>query len=279
MSKHRKHRNLSVDASKPTPTAVPFESTSPVTSSRDSVARRVVWQLVAVFGASIVLGFAFNASSPVGVRLSDASSEPGAATTTLTNLVSVSSVAVPANHLALLPPTPPPPIAPPVVKRATIPAPPPTPIPATAQVPISQSPVTPPVAVPHAVTTTLAAPTTPPAALNPAPIHWLQAKPLVATGQAVLVDVRAKGMYDAGHIPDAISLPETSSPEEFTAFLNQHPTNHTLIVYCSSISCSQSARVASRLVTQYQRPSVKYMTGGYLEYQQEQAKNPAGTTP
>ena len=113
---------------------------------------------------------------------------------------------------------------------------------------------------------------------NPAAIHWAQAKPLVDAGQAVLVDVRAKGMYDAGHIPGAISLPETSSPEEFTAFLNQHPTNLTLIVYCSSTSCSQSARVAGRLVTEFQRPSVKYMTGGYMEYQQWQASQPPATT-
>ena len=89
----------------------------------------------------------------------------------------------------------------------------------------------------------------------------------------MLVDVRHKAMYDAGHIPRAISLPETSSPEEFTTFLNQHPTNLTLIVYCSSTSCSQSARVAGRLVTQFHRPSVKYMTGGYLEYQQAELAN------
>ncbi|HEX5219929.1 MAG TPA: rhodanese-like domain-containing protein [Verrucomicrobiae bacterium] len=115
---------------------------------------------------------------------------------------------------------------------------------------------------------------------NPAAIHWADAKPLVASGQAVLVDVRHKAMYDAGHIPGALSLPETSTPEEFTAFLNQHPTNLTLIVYCSSTSCSQSARVAGRLVTQYQRPSVKYMTGGYMEYQQaELANKPAQPTP
>ena len=93
------------------------------------------------------------------------------------------------------------------------------------------------------------------------------------SGQGILVDVRHKAMYDAGHIPGAISLPETSTPEEFTAFLNQQPTNLTLIVYCSSTSCSQSARVAGRLATQYQRPSVKYMTGGYMEYQQAELAN------
>lgn len=98
---------------------------------------------------------------------------------------------------------------------------------------------------------------------------------MVEAGQAILVDVRHKSLYDAGHIPGAVSLPESSSPAEFTAFLDRHPTNLALIVYCSSISCSQSARVATRFVTQYQRPSVKYMTGGYQEYQQAQLANPA----
>lgn len=102
---------------------------------------------------------------------------------------------------------------------------------------------------------------------------------MVDAGQAVLVDVRTKGMYDAGHIPGAISLPEASPPEEFTAVLNRYPTNLTLILYCSSTSCSQSARVAGRLVSQYQRPGVKYMTGGYLEYQQLGTKPPGATTP
>jgi rhodanese-related sulfurtransferase len=113
---------------------------------------------------------------------------------------------------------------------------------------------------------------TPPAQtnLNPAPIHWRQAEPLVAAGQALLVDVRPAPVYDAGHIPDAISLPETSSTEVINAFLEQVPTNLTLIVYCSSTSCSQSKRVADRLVGMHLWPSVKYMTGGYLEYQQEE---------
>ena len=95
----------------------------------------------------------------------------------------------------------------------------------------------------------------------------------------MLVDVRHKSLFDAGHVPGAISLPETSSREEFSAFLSQHPTNLVLVLYCSSISCPQSARVANRLVMEFQRASVKYVPGGYMEYQQDQARNPAPTTP
>jgi rhodanese-related sulfurtransferase len=268
MSKNRKHHASPVGANR--------QAASPATRSTSTPVRcptrRIVWQLLAIVGVSSVLGFAFNASSPVGVRFaSDVS------TTTLTHPVSVPSVVVPTNQVALLPPSPPQPVEKPAVKPAIIPAP--TPILLPAQVSTPPTPPPTPVKLSQVAATSAVAATTTPANLNPAPIHWAEAKPLVAAGQAILVDVRAKGMYDAGHIPGAFSLPEASPPEEFTAFLNQHPTNLTLVVYCSSVSCSQSARVAARLVTQYQRPVVKYMTGGYQEYQQEQARSQVGTTP
>jgi rhodanese-related sulfurtransferase len=232
----------------------------------------MVWQLLGLLGASVVLGFAFNASSPLGIRFEEPGSDSAAVTATElrteASLARQSPAPTPpaqnpaARQTPVLPPLPPAPTAEkPVATRQLTPA-----------APVAPPIATPPVSVPP-----------PPAATpqnqNPSIIHWNEAKPLVASGQAVLVDVRHKSMFDAGHIPGAISLPETSTPDEFTAFLNQYPTNLTLIVYCSSTSCSQSARVATRLVTQYQRPSVKYMTGGYMEYQQaELANQPAQPT-
>jgi len=90
----------------------------------------------------------------------------------------------------------------------------------------------------------------------------------------VLVDVRPRPSFDAGHIPGATSLPEASPPDEFKSFLSRQPTNITVITYCSSTSCSQSARVANRLVGEFHWPSVRYMTGGYLEYQQAEIIKP-----
>ena len=111
--------------------------------------------------------------------------------------------------------------------------------------------------------------------LHPAPVHWPEAKALVAAGRAVLVDVRPKALFDAGHIPGATSLPENSPPQDFTTFLSQQPTNLMVIAYCSSTSCSLSARVADRLVNEFHWPVVRYMTGGYLEYQQAELTKPA----
>jgi rhodanese-related sulfurtransferase len=266
-----KHRKKSVAA----PKIGPVQSSSPLASRPDSRMRRMIWQLAGLLGASVVLGFAFNLSSPLGIQFNDANSNPLRSTEVKTEASPTSTV--------MLPPAPQP-TENPAVKQSIVLPPPPTPT-VERQMVTRQltpaAPVAPPIAAPPmASPPVVVSPPATAAAQNPAAIHWAEAKPLAASGQAVLVDVRHKSMYDAGHIPGAISLPETSTPEEFTAFLNQHPTNLTLIVYCSSTSCSQSARVAGRLVTQYQRPSVKYMTGGYMEYQQmELANQPAQPKP
>jgi len=249
-------------------------STSQEVARPHSRSRQIIWQLASLLAASVVLGFAFNSSSPVGIRFNDATSDSLSSSELKTEPVPVART----NQLAMLTPTPPSSAENPRVRQIITPPPPLTSAPTRLLTPAT--PVAPPITPPVTAPAVAVAPPTTGVAQNPAVIHWVEAKPLAASGQAVLVDVRHKSMYDAGHIPGAISLPETSTPEEFTAFLNQYPTNLTLIVYCSSTSCSQSARVAGRLVTQYQRPSVKYMTGGYMEYQQaELANQPAQPQP
>jgi len=130
-------------------------------------------------------------------------------------------------------------------------------------------------------TTNLTASNAPPAPAppNPAAIHWPEAKALVAANRAVLLDVRQPAMFAAGHIPGATSLPEISPPAAFQNFLGQQATNLIVIVYCSSTSCSQSARVANRLVNEFRWPAVRYMTGGYLEYQQAELAQPQPISP
>lgn len=268
MGKGRKNRK---PQSAPAP--APAQAVSPIASpisapapTRVPLARRIALQFAAVLGLSTALGFIFNAANPIGVRFDATSSVVDLRTGPATNfhLLSTSSIAAQTPQPVPQPTLPPPPVTQPA----------PIPLPSVAPTGVHTPPpvlVTnlPPVPTPVAGAV---APT------NPAPIHWREAKPLVAAGQAVLVDVRPGPVYDAGHIPGAISLPETSSPAEFAAFLKQVPTNLTLIVYCSSTSCSQSQRVASRLVAEFRYASVKYMTGGYQEYQQEELAKPQPPT-
>jgi hypothetical protein len=48
-------------------------------------------------------------------------------------------------------------------------------------------------------------------------------------GQAVLVDVRGKALYDAGHAAGAISIPEA----EMAARLGELPQDKQVILYCT----------------------------------------------
>jgi rhodanese-related sulfurtransferase len=230
--------------------------------------RRIGLQFTALLVLSAALGFTFNAANPIGVRFAKAptGSPPAVGSKTNFSLSSTSSVVVQPS--------------PPVAQGSAQPAPQPVPQAATRPPVPPRLPPMPTNFPKPAMATTTPPPATNPAPvavarpaqtnLNPAPVHWREAKPLVATGSALLVDVRARPVYEAGHIPDAISLPETSSSAEIAAFINLVTTNLTLILYCSSTSCSQSLRVANRLVSEFHHPSVKYMTGGYQEYQQEE---------
>lgn len=227
----------------------------------------MVWQLAAILGLSTVLGFAFNSANPVGVQFALATESASADAPVKAKAVATDSAVVTPVQAAT-PVTPVPPVtgiqtpSVPVVTQVAVPS-------APAPVPVTIPATNPPA---KAVATTVTTP--PPPAPTPIPTHWKEVKPLLAVSNIVLVDVRPKGAYDAGHIPGAISLPEASTPDEFDAFVKQYPTNTPLICYCSSTSCSVSFRVAKKMMQQYNYSSVKYMTGGYLEYQKEELAPP-----
>lgn len=265
MSRKRQHRKPPVGAITPAP-----PSGTGAGLSVGLFSRHVLFQLAAILGLSCVLGFTFNAASPVGIRFGEPAARPIPVKATVAGKPGAGG------SLSAIPVSPPlPPAAPVAVATSAIQ---PALLPPWSPVVASPPPL--PVDNPHPVTnpTTVNVPprSGPP---NPAPIHWPEAKLLVAASRAVLVDVRHKSMYDAGHIPGAISLPESSPPQEFVTFLNQQPAGIMIIVYCSSTSCSQSARVANRFVHEFHWPSVRYMTGGYLEYQQSELAKPTSASP
>jgi rhodanese-related sulfurtransferase len=271
MSKRRKHHEVSADA---TGVKVPPPSEAILSSggSRGINWSIVAVQLLAITALSCVLGFTFNAANPLGVQFQQPDAASAVVKSVATNAVfSIESGTAPIAATRTNPPAVSP-SKPTNIVMATAPsAPAPKPT-------ITSTPWSVPVAgITNPVMVAAPAPLLSPT--NPAAIHWPEAKALVAAGTAVLVDVRHKAMFDAGHIPGATSLPEWSPPEEFKNFLAQQATNATVVVYCSSTSCSQSARVANRLVNEFRWPSVRYMTGGYAEYQQAELAKPAIAPP
>ena len=221
-SKHRKPQSTPtlVSAQAVSRTASPI---SAPTAMRAPLARRITLQF-----ASTALGFVFNAANPIGVRFAKSSSGVDLSAGPLTNFTLLSTSTIVAKTTT--------PVARRTFPSSSVAQPSPTPLPPVKvpPTPVAQTDLHPPPPVAISNLPPQPAPVTAVAPTNPAPIHWRDAKPLAAGGHAVLVDVRPRPVYDAGHIPDAVSLPETSSPAEFAAFLKLLPTNTTLIVYCAS---------------------------------------------
>jgi rhodanese-related sulfurtransferase len=127
-----------------------------------------------------------------------------------------------------------------------------------------------PLVAPLATPAVATSPATPPAEQIPiltTPTTWAEVKPLVQSGQVVMVDARPKSQFSAGHIPGAISLPFSTGPEDYDTFVKEHSPNQHLIVYCSSTSCSLAKRLADKLAKEYGFKKVQFMTGGYQEWQ------------
>ncbi|MFT5286687.1 MAG: rhodanese-related sulfurtransferase [Planctomycetota bacterium] len=73
----------------------------------------------------------------------------------------------------------------------------------------------------------------------------------------VLVDVRSRALYEAGHLPGALHIPWSSLTEER---LSGFAADTLFVVYCAGPHCNGSVRAAIR-IAQLERP-FKEMVGG-----------------
>jgi rhodanese-related sulfurtransferase len=101
---------------------------------------------------------------------------------------------------------------------------------------------------------------------------WAEVKPLVQSGQMVLVDARPRTAFDAGHIPGAVSLPFKNLEAEIKSFMARHPTTTPLAIYCANTSCGTSSQMARALTQTYQYQDVRYLPGGYQEWRTAEGK-------
>ncbi|MEU4805608.1 metalloregulator ArsR/SmtB family transcription factor [Actinosynnema sp. NPDC023587] len=83
----------------------------------------------------------------------------------------------------------------------------------------------------------------------------------VSTGQAVVVDVRPKSEYDAGHIPGAVSIPM----DELASRLGELPADLEVVAYCRGVFCAFS-HDAVRLLNSRGYRAVR-LADGVLEWQ------------
>lgn len=82
----------------------------------------------------------------------------------------------------------------------------------------------------------------------------------VELGEVVVLDVRPREEYDAGHIPGAISIPV----EELADRLAELPTDQEIVAYCRGAYCV-FAHDAVRLLTTHDRRA-RRLADGMLEW-------------
>jgi rhodanese-related sulfurtransferase len=74
-----------------------------------------------------------------------------------------------------------------------------------------------------------------------------RARTLSQDPSALFLDVRSEIDYQFGHIPGAVSLPETGFETKFPALKERLRRAGTLVVYCKSTDCGLSLWAAIRL--------------------------------
>ena len=83
---------------------------------------------------------------------------------------------------------------------------------------------------------------------------------LVSGGEAVVVDVRPAGEYQAGHIAGAISIPLDSLPR----YLAKLPKNQEVVAYCRGPYCMFAYEAVSQLRSQGYK--ARRLEDGYPEW-------------
>ncbi len=83
----------------------------------------------------------------------------------------------------------------------------------------------------------------------------------------ILIDVRPEDEYNAGHIPNAISIPLAQLKKR----LNELPKNKTIIAYCRGPLCVMSAD-AVKILNEKKFKAIR-MEDGYVEWKLKQFEN------
>ena len=215
---------------------------------------RLIMRVVGLLATATLLGIAFNAASPLGIPWR----RPAAVVK-----LPPARPAQPAQQPAVATPS-----------RAS-----PAPIPAPPQPrnryenrTLAVTTVTP--HNPYRNESLPVAASTPVPAPLPIAVTWDEAKALLASKQAVLVDARPPSAFLAGSIPGAVSLPYGTLQNDMSAFQQQYGQDTYLIVYCSDQDCLTSAHVAETLLRDYGYRHVYHLLGGYAEWQRAAATPP-----
>ena len=95
---------------------------------------------------------------------------------------------------------------------------------------------------------------------------------------ALFLDARSYEDYAEGHVPGALSLPAYEFDARFPDIADRVEGAQSIIVYCDGAECSDSIRVAERLV-EYGFSHVSVFESGWRAWAESEAPKSAGTEP
>jgi rhodanese-related sulfurtransferase len=74
-----------------------------------------------------------------------------------------------------------------------------------------------------------------------------EAKALWKTGAAMFLDARSPADYAAGHIPNALNLPDEQFEDHYPEVAGMLTPDMRIVVYCDGVECELSHHLADRL--------------------------------
>ncbi|MBU1194635.1 MAG: rhodanese-like domain-containing protein [Proteobacteria bacterium] len=95
-----------------------------------------------------------------------------------------------------------------------------------------------------------------------------QVADMIRGKNCLIIDVRARDLFEQGHIPTALSFPINEFDENLpgmTARINQHDP---VLLYCSSVYCTDSHTFADYLKSMGYK-DIKIFSGGFAQWQEE----------
>jgi rhodanese-related sulfurtransferase len=89
-----------------------------------------------------------------------------------------------------------------------------------------------------------------------------------ASAKAIVIDARPLKMYQMGHIPSAVSLPDNKFDEEYKTALKGVDKSKELIIYCGGFDCAKSPKLAIMLAKEG-HTNIKIYAAGMPQWSQK----------
>ncbi|MGE4517600.1 MAG: rhodanese-like domain-containing protein, partial [Arcobacteraceae bacterium] len=86
--------------------------------------------------------------------------------------------------------------------------------------------------------------------------------------KAVVLDARPAKLYEMGHIPSALSLPDNKFAQMYEATLGNVAKDKELIIYCGGFDCAKSPQLALMLMEK-KHTNIKIYAAGMPQWSQK----------